>query len=48
MKYESSTTYHSKAMANVSFFVDKQADKLTDEQTERPKTIYPGYMDMGA
>ena len=45
MKYESSITYHSIAMANVKVFADKQTDKQTDGQTDGPKTymsvMYP-------
>ena len=35
MKYESSITYHSKGMANVKVFTDKQMDKETDRQTDK-------------
>ena len=41
MKDDNSITYHSKAMANVKVFADKQTDKQTDRQTDRPKTICP-------
>ena len=37
MKYESSITYHSKTMANVQVFADKQ--------TDRPKTVCPQSID---
>ena len=40
VKYESFITYHSKVMANVKVFADKQTDKL--------KTIWPRYIDVGA
>ena len=48
MKYESSITYHLKAMASVKAFTDKQTDNRTDGQTDRPKTICPLSMDAGA
>ena len=32
MKYESSVTYHSKAMANVNVFADKQREKQTGQK----------------
>ena len=35
MKYESSITYHSKAMAKVKVFADKQTNKQTNGQTDR-------------
>ena len=31
-------------MANVKVFADKQRDIRTDLQTERPKTIFPRYL----
>ena len=34
MKYESSITYHSKAMANVKVFADKHTDRLTNGHTK--------------
>jgi hypothetical protein len=37
MKYESLITYHSKDMATVKVFADRQ----TNRQTDRPKTICP-------
>jgi hypothetical protein len=37
MKYESLITDHSKDMANVKVFADRQ----TDRQMDRPKTICP-------
>ena len=40
MKYEISITYHSKAMANVKDFADRQ--------TDGPKTICPQSIDTGA
>jgi 3-deoxy-D-manno-octulosonic acid (KDO) 8-phosphate synthase len=40
MEYESPITYHSKDMANVKVFVDRQ--------TDRPKTICPRFFDTGA
>jgi hypothetical protein len=39
MKYQSSITYHSKDMANVKVFADRQ--------TNRPKTICPQSFDTG-
>ena len=33
MKYESLITYHSKDMANVKVFADRQTDKQTDRRT---------------
>ena len=42
MKYESFITYHSKAMVNVKVFADKQ----TDGQIDRPKTICPISVDV--
>jgi hypothetical protein len=48
MKYESPITFHSKDIANVKVFADKQTDKQTDRQTDRPKTISPGSFDTGA
>jgi hypothetical protein len=42
MKYESLITYHSKDMANFKVFADRQ----TDEQTDRSKTICPQSFDM--
>ena len=44
VKYESPITYHSKDMANVKVFADRQ----TDKQTDRPKTICPRSFDTGA
>ena len=41
VKYESSITYHSKAMANVKVFADKQAEKRAGGQTGQPKTTCP-------
>ena len=35
VKYESSITYHSKDMANVKVFADRQTDRQTDKQTNR-------------
>ena len=35
MKYESPITYHSKDMANVKVFADRQTDRQTDKQTDR-------------
>ena len=40
MKYDSSITYHSKAMANVNVFADKQMDRWT-KLMDRRKTISP-------
>ena len=45
MKYESSITYHLKAIANVKFLL---TNKLADGQTDRPKTICPRPIDAGA
>ena len=39
VKYESSITCHSKFMANVYFFVDKETDKQTEKWTAKAKTI---------
>ena len=36
VKYESSITYHSKAMANIKVFADKQTDKWTDQKLYAP------------
>ena len=47
VKYESPLTYHSKVMANVKVFADKQSNRLTDKQTDRPKTICPRICDSG-
>ena len=47
VKYESSITYHSKAMANVKVVADKQTDNLTDGQTDKTKTISPQSIDAG-
>jgi hypothetical protein len=44
MKYESPITYHSKDMANVKVFADRQ----TNKQMDRPKTICPRSFDKGA
>ena len=33
VKYESSITYHSKAMVNVKVFAHKQSDRRTDKRT---------------
>jgi hypothetical protein len=44
MKYECPITYHSKDMANVKVFADRQ----TDRQMDRPKTICPLSFDRGA
>ena len=46
VKYESSIAYHSKAMANVEVFADKQTQM--DRQTDGPKTICPRSIDAGA
>ena len=35
VKYESSITYHSRAMANVNVFADKRSDERTDGQTDK-------------
>jgi hypothetical protein len=48
MKYESPITCHSKDMANVKVFADRETDRRMDEQTDRPKTICPRSFDMGA
>jgi hypothetical protein len=48
MKYESPITYHSKDMANVKVFADRQTDRQTEGQTDRPKTICPRSFDTGA
>ena len=37
MKYESSITYHSKAMANVKVFVDKRTDRPKTTCTYMPR-----------
>ena len=42
MKYESSVTYHSKAMANVQVFCGQ-----TNRQMDGPKTIFPRSIDAG-
>jgi hypothetical protein len=34
MKYESLITYHSKDMANVKVFADRQTDKQINRQTD--------------
>ena len=34
-KYKSSITYHSKVMANIKVFADKQTDKRTDGRKNR-------------
>jgi hypothetical protein len=34
MKYENRITYHSKDMANVKVFVDRQTDRQTDGQAK--------------
>ena len=39
--------YHSKAMANVKVFADKQTDKQTDRQMDGPKTICPHLLMQG-
>jgi hypothetical protein len=44
MKYESPITYHSKDMTNVKVFADRQ----TNRETDRPKTIRPQSFDTGA
>jgi hypothetical protein len=44
MKYESPFTYHSKDMANVNVFEDRQ----TDRQMDRPKNYMPQSFDTGA
>jgi hypothetical protein len=44
MKYENPITYHSKDMANVKVFADRQKNRETD----RPKTICPRSFDTGA
>ena len=43
MKYESSTTYDSKAMTNVKVFADKQMDK-----NRQAKNYVSRYIDAGA
>ena len=43
--YESSITDHSKAIAKVKVFTDKQTNKRTDRQTDGPKTICPRSID---
>ena len=48
VKYESSITYHSKAMADVKVFADKQMDKWKDGQMDGPKTICSRSIDAGA
>jgi hypothetical protein len=44
MKYESPIPWHSKDMANVKVFADRQMDR----QTDGPKTICPTFFDTGA
>ena len=44
VKYEGTNSYRSKDMANVKVFADKQTDKRMD----RPKTIFPQSIDVGA
>jgi hypothetical protein len=41
MKYESPITCHSKDMAYVKVFADKETDRQTDRQMDRPKTTCP-------
>ena len=47
VKYKSSITYHSKAMAKVKVFC-RQTNRKTDRQTERQKTICSRSIDAGA
>jgi hypothetical protein len=44
MKYESPIAYHSKDMANIKVFADRE----TDKQTDRPNTICHRSFDTGA
>ena len=49
MKYESSITYHSKAMATVKVFADKQTDRQTDKRTGQKlyaNLSMPGYINI--
>ena len=48
VKYESFITSHSKAMANVKVFADKQTKRWPDRQTDKPKSICPQSIDVGA
>ena len=51
VKYKSSMTYHSKAMANVEVSTHKQMNKIkgqTNGQTDRPKGICPQSIDVQA
>jgi hypothetical protein len=43
MKYESPITYHSKDMANVKVFADRQTDKQTDRWTGQ-KLYAPSFL----
>ena len=47
VKYTGLKSYQSKDMANVKVFADKQIDKLTDGQTDGPKTICPDLLTWG-
>jgi hypothetical protein len=48
MKYESHITYHSKDMANVKVFAERQTNRHTNRQMDRPKTICPRSFDKEA
>ena len=43
MEYESCITYHSKAMANVKVFADKQKDKRTGQKLYAPDLLMHGH-----
>ena len=43
VKYEISITYHSKAIANVKAFTDKQTDKRTGQKLYAPDLSTRGY-----
>ena len=48
MKYEGPNAYQSKDMENVKVSADKQTDKRTDGQMDKPKTIFARSIDSGA
>jgi hypothetical protein len=48
MKYESPITYHSKDMANVKVFADKQTDRRTGQKLYVPDLSIQGHKNQGS